>query len=342
MLETLQIRGVGANEKLNVEFGPYVTSIWGKNFIGKSWFIRALRLVCLNQPSGTSFINWDSDKAKVRLSIDGKRVLRIRSKNINQYKLSGVEKPYSAFGQNTVPRDIAEIINLSDLNFQKQHEAPFWFQETRGEVSRKLNAIVNLEIIDNTLAGISSKLRKAKVVVELTEKSLDKAIQDQKKLSYIEELDEELKNIEKLGKRHEKFARDCDIIEEKLKLAVKYKLIREKRLKLISEADSVLYEGDRYQKMTDSMEKLSNLIESAKSCQKVLSKKIPSIKPLEDLKNEHEELVKQCERLDSLVSWAKSRRREKCRIEKALQQYRKDLEQISKGRCPVCGKKQTS
>ena len=337
-LEKLQIRGFGSNKKLDIEFSPNVTSIIGKSFEGKSWALRALRWVSLNKPAGTAYINWDSDEAKVRLSIDKKKVIRIRSKTINSYRLSDKEKPYVAFG-NDVPRDIAKLVNVSDLNFQGQHSAPFWFCETAGEVSRQLNSIVNLEVIDKTLTEIDSQKRKTKIVIDITEKSLSEAVKEKKELEYVEQLDSDLKGVEKLQEQYREITEKRSTIDEKIELVSKYRLVREKRLESCSDGLKALSVGDSYRDIANSVEKLSDLIESAERFQSVIDNRPPSIKPLTKLKEKVEQITSQVDRLDSLIALVERRRQEKCQMEKTLKILTKELEEIAEGRCPLCGAK---
>lgn len=340
MIEKLQIRGFGANEKLDVEFSPNVTSIVGKSFIGKSWMLRALRWVMRNKPAGDSFINWDSDEAKVRLSIDSKKVTRIRSNSDNSYRLSGKAKPFVAFG-NDIPRDIDDLVNVSEINFQGQHSAPFWFCETAGEVSRQLNSIVNLEVIDSTLANIASELRKTKVVIEVTEKSLSKASKEKKELAYVEEMDVGLWKVEALQDQYKANVEKRTTIDQKLNLIAEYVSIQENSLGLVSDGLKAMSVAERYAEIAASVEKLSESIESAQSLQSVLRNRPPSIRPLEKLKKKTEQLSIQYYKLDNLIELVENGRQEKCRTGKNLMRFKKELEEIAEGRCPLCGKPMT-
>jgi len=338
MLEKLQIRNVGTNEKLDVELGRGTTTIVGKSFIGKSWILRALRLVALNKPAGTSFISWGTDKAKVRLSIDdGKRIIRIRSKNTNIYRFGGKKKPYVAFG-NDVPKDIAEILNLSEINFQGQHSAPFWFCETAGEVSRQLNSIVNLELIDSTLANIASELRTTTTVITITEKALGKAVQQKRELDYVKNLNRDLKNVEKLQKQYEEDTRKHSTIDEKVKICIKLRILRESSLEQVSDGLKVMSIGEMYQKTADSAERLSKLVKSARNLQNIIKARPPSILPLEKLRKRTEQTTGQYMRLDTLIKSVENRRQEKCQTEKILNKLKIELGEIAGGRCPLCGK----
>jgi len=211
MIEKIQIRYFRAHKKIDIEFSPFVNSIIGRNAAGKSTIIRAIRWVVKNKPSGNSVINWDSKKAAVRIIFNKDKITRTRSKTINSYKLNG--KEYKAFG-NDVPEDIKKAFNLSDINFQGQHEAPFWFCESAGEVSRQLNSIVNLQVIDDTLSNISSGIRKAKTNIEIITDRLKDAEDDRTKLTFVKEMDKELSHIEFIQKVKQGNAVKCSVLSD--------------------------------------------------------------------------------------------------------------------------------
>jgi len=338
MIEKLQIRGFGANEKLDIEFSPNVTSIVGKSFIGKSWMIRALRWVLLNKPAGDSFINWDSNEAKVRLPIDSKKVIRTRSKSLNTYRFSGKKEPYVAFG-NDVPKDIAELLNVSDINFQGQHAAPFWFCETAGEVSRQLNSIVNLKVIDSTLAEIDSQKRKTVIIIGVIEESLAKAIEEKKELAYIEDLNRDLMDVEGLWGSYEENTRKRRTIGELTNQVDLYASRRESCLGLASDGLKAMSEGDSYLRFVDLVEKLSKLIELSLDLRNIIKTKPPSLQPLQRLYERKEQAVRQYERLSILVESVKNMEDEKQQIEIRLGEFKEGMEKIVKGRCPLCGAK---
>lgn len=337
MIEKLQIRNVGTNKKLDIEFSPQATTIIGKNTIGKSWALRALRLVALNKPPGYSYINWDANKAKIRLSIDSKKVIRTRSKTTNSYRLSGKKKPYVAFGNN-VPNDIAKLLNVSEINFQGQHESPFWFCKTAGEVSRQLNSIVNLELIDSTLTNILSELNTTRTVIKITEKALTKTIQQKKDLLYVKDLNSDLENVEKLQKQYEQDTREHASIAEKVEICINTRNSIENRLEQVSDGLKAMSTGRQYLKIRGLVGKLSELVESGIDLQETLENKPPSFRPLEKLKKGTECITNQFDSLDILITSAKDRKEDLCQMETCLKDLQEELTEVTKGRCPLCGK----
>ena len=72
------------------------------------------------------------------------------------YVLNG--KTITKFGA-TVPYEVEDTIALNDLNIQSQHENYFLLQDTPGNVAKRLNELVNLDIIDFVLKNVNSDIR---------------------------------------------------------------------------------------------------------------------------------------------------------------------------------------
>lgn len=159
----MQVEFFEKHTRKRIVFSPLATSFIGLSDEGKSSLMRALRWACLNEPSGTAFIQWGQQFTRVRLGVDGRTVTR-RAGDKNIYKLDA--EVYKAFGRN-VPDDIAQLLNVSELNFQRQIEGPFWLTQSAPEVSRALNAIIDLGVIDETLATSASAVRKERATLDV-------------------------------------------------------------------------------------------------------------------------------------------------------------------------------
>lgn len=184
MIESVTIWNFQAHRKRRIIFDPRVTSLVGPSDAGKSAILRALRWVFLNKPSGDAFKRFGSAKVKVIVKIDGHTITRVRGK-ANTYYLDG--RKLKAFG-NSVPEPIAKILNVTEENFQRQIDAPFWFLKSAGEVSRELNKIVDLQIIDHSLASVAKGLSKAKATATVIEDRLEQALNQRAELSWVPEM----------------------------------------------------------------------------------------------------------------------------------------------------------
>lgn len=217
-LISLELCDFQAHKHILVEFGPACTVIRGPTDVGKSAILRALRWVCQNDIAGDDFIREGAKRTVVTLQVrQGKTkhtVQRIRGSGTNSYELDG--KEYKSFN-NGVPEDIAKLLNLNEINFQAQHDSPYWFAETAGEVSRRLNAIIDLSVIDTTLSNIAAEVRKAQERKTISEERLN---QNKKEYEELEPQRDRVEEFEELRQYHEKLtgletsvSQLCNVIE---------------------------------------------------------------------------------------------------------------------------------
>lgn len=206
MLKKLKLKNFQTHKNMEIEFDE-ITTIIGKSASGKTAVLRALNLIFNNKPSGIRYITHGEETARVTLEVDGSVIIRKRSKNLNKFFLD--KKEYTAFG-NDVPVDIKNLLNISELNIQKQLDSPLWFNLSPGEISKKLNLIVNLEEIDESLSFISTEVRKVGSELIICEDRIIEAERKIKEFDWSEsafnkfkKLEEEEKEIEKLKKEFE-------------------------------------------------------------------------------------------------------------------------------------------
>lgn len=197
MLERLQLTNFQKHRRFRLILDPSLTVIVGPSDRGKSAIIRAIRWLALNRPLGDEFINWDEEglRCEVRAWVDGHVVARAKDKNENTYELDG--KVFKSFGAD-VPAEIKALLNVCEINFSDQLDDPYWFKEPPAQVSRNLNSIVNLEVIDETLGTLISHRKKAIATLEVTETRLVQAKERVKALAYISKMDTALRAVEKL------------------------------------------------------------------------------------------------------------------------------------------------
>lgn len=191
MLTSLLIRNFQAHKSLEIQLDQ-ITTICGPSDIGKSAILRALYWLCMNRPSGEAFLREGAHFVSVRLGVDGRTIKRKKGK-ANTYSLDG--EVFKAFGS-AVPEEIAKLLNVTEENFQGQHDSPFWFSKTPGQVSKELNRIVSLEVIDNTLSNIASRMRREQERVNLTKQRLEDAKEHKRELIWVPDLDSSLKKLE--------------------------------------------------------------------------------------------------------------------------------------------------
>ena len=179
MITRIRIRNFQSHAKTELKL-EQVTSIVGSTDAGKSAVVRALRWALLNQPNGTAFIRKGKTKAFVEVIVDDVKVKRERGKQLNQYTTSFGD--FKALG-GKVPEDLTTLFGVSDLNFQGQHDSPFWFTASAGQVAKNLNAIVDLDIIDKIVDRARSSVREINRTIKFTKERLALAEEARDRLS---------------------------------------------------------------------------------------------------------------------------------------------------------------
>lgn len=144
MFESLTIDNVQSHRHSHLELSDGVTAIIGPSDYGKSTVIRVIRALYLNKLSKAHRSKWGGDSV-ISVRIDGVNITKKKTDKDNTYNIDN--KVYEAFGK-TTPEDISEILNINDINIQRQHDAPFLLSETNGEIARAINKVAGLDKID--------------------------------------------------------------------------------------------------------------------------------------------------------------------------------------------------
>lgn len=193
MLTKLTLRNFQGHRRFVLDVDPLVTTIVGPTDSGKSTLFRALRWLALNkQARGVEYIREGAEEVSVTLEVDGRRVTRSRGAK-NSYRLSG--RTYRAFGTEP-PEAVSSLLAMGELNFQRQIDPPLWFTESPGEVSRRLNQVVDLSLIDSTLESIDRRLRRARAELGVVGDRLKAARGDRDGLRGFRDADEALRGVE--------------------------------------------------------------------------------------------------------------------------------------------------
>jgi len=263
-----------AHDELVIDIDPQITTIKGPTDVGKSSILRALRWICLNDIAGEAFIKEGEKKTIVKLTVEeegnpGKwTVKRVRGTggSVNTYELDSNE--FKAFG-NGVPKQIGDILHLNEINFQGQHDSPFWFNETAGEVSRRLNSVIDLSVIDDVLGNIASEVRRSQERISLTNERLTEAKSEYEKLKPMED---RITDFEFLKLDNESLL----TIEARFtKLGSLITRVREAKIRItefeekFTEGKDIVALGAEAISLNDSADELRDLIKQVEALQKV-------------------------------------------------------------------------
>lgn len=197
---SLHLKDFQCHADLEIKFSSRITTLLGPTDCGKSAVLRALRWGCLNDFQGEGFVREGARRAEVEVVFrEGDKsflLVRVKGGGVNLYVLDG--KEYRSFGTG-VPEDIQRKLQLHPLHFQDQHDPPFWFHETAGEVSRRLNAVVDLSVMDSALGYVAGRLRQWN---DKKDWHQEEAAKLQKELEAFTHLDRQWEDFQRLKARH--------------------------------------------------------------------------------------------------------------------------------------------
>lgn len=333
MIESITLMRFQRHDKLTVKFDPHLTCLTGDTGAGKSTVIRALMWLSFNRPSGLEMIKHGAAVCSCVLRVDGRVVRRKRGKRTNVYKLD--DAVFKAFGQN-VPEEIATLLNVSDINFQAQLDSPFWLADPAPKVSRELNAVVNLSVIDDTLSNAASSLRQAKAAWEVSEQRLKAASEELEALAHVPAFLKAVKEAEALEVKVLQKRNRLTALASRLEQARAAREIVQRSSDAMAEALALERLWGRVIAGRKRVERLRNLLDQlarAKSKASVAVENVPTL-----LYQRVIEGRQRLERLRSLVRAARQEEGRLCQIRNEATAASEEIKRLAKD-CPLCGQR---
>jgi DNA repair protein SbcC/Rad50 len=159
MINSIQIRDFQSHASTDLVLSKGINAIIGESDVGKSAILRAFNWSRNNRPLGDSFIRHGQKSASVEVIKDTGSVVRERSKSINRYVLGS--ETYTAFG-NAVPEMVVDFLDMSDINFQKQHDPYFLVFDSPGFVASYVRSCTGLSQLDEAVDKVASDIRTKK------------------------------------------------------------------------------------------------------------------------------------------------------------------------------------
>lgn len=335
MISKIIIKGYQRHKHLVLELDPGVTTIVGSTDQGKSAVLRALRWVCLNKPRGDDFINWEGARCAVTIRVEDHKITRAKGKDENTYIMDG--KDLNAIG-NDVPRDVMDILRIAPENFQEQHDPHFWISLPPPEVSRRLNEVVDLSVIDTTLSNLATSLRKTNAEKEVVQERLDGATKERRDLKYIKDAHTDLKEVERLDARHASLALRARAVGELAQRGLNLSASLQRIQGACRDGALVVSLGNQLEEATENMCALRNMVQEARKYKRTTQQKLPDLMPLEKIATTLKSLyAKEREGLGVLVVDAKTMMKAVKTYTKATAEASIALKEELGDECLLCG-----
>lgn len=335
MLTRLKIENFQKHVTFQIKFDPNVTAIVGDSDTGKSALLRAIRWLVLNRPSGDGFIREGEKECSVKVKVDGEVVERRKDGRENTYRLG--KTIFRSFGTD-VPAPVSGLLRLSPINFQGQHDPPFWFNLTAGEVAKELNEIVDLKLIDEVSAKLAQSIRRKRVEIDVVQDRLKQAGVEADELEWVEQAADELDSLTEAGKQQEAkrsqadrmalLVEDGKIYRESVSLLVTAKL-------RAMEVESV---GLAWREKRDEVGELSHIVAEGKNYQSLVDAPVPDLSGLEEVEAALDESLYKLAVLQKLVGDGERFQSTIEQKAQLLERSEERLRKLMKGRCPLCGR----
>jgi len=284
-------------------------------------------------------LSWGAKQSRGRLLVDGHEVERRRGSEGNFYALDG--KELKAFGVN-VPSPIADLLQVEAANFQQQFDLPYWLGQSAGYVGRELNSVVNLEVIDSTLAAITKELNLQRTAVKVSTERLAVARQRKADLDWVVAYNDKLTLAEEVAAQVAvKHARITQATAYSLK-ATTYRLAIRTASKRIRKLVKVVATSERILELDKQLTTLTVLQRQLQTTAQAATRKIPDLTTLEVTVKRLTRLQKRINKLHQL-QLAFTEARHTCqKTSTSLQCLETTLQQKYGDRCPICGSTQTT
>jgi exonuclease SbcC len=200
MIQAIQLNNFQKHKDLRLNLEPGLNIISGPSDAGKSAVIRALRYVALHEVLPKSFTTHGETHTGVSVLVSGTRVTRFRNSKESGYLHGG--DTYVAV-KNEQPDEVRRTTNLSDINFQSQHDSPFLLGLSPGQVAREINKVVDLQAIDMCQSWFGTEMRRSRTLLESSEQEVAGHTAQLEELSWVPEASSEWVDVKASGERLE-------------------------------------------------------------------------------------------------------------------------------------------
>ncbi|MFA5355259.1 MAG: AAA family ATPase [Candidatus Paceibacterota bacterium] len=198
MIKSLRVKNFKSHKDTTLVFDKGVNVIQGLSTTGKSAILNALRLLFNNRPQGGHyFSNFAGDKGATEIELelmDGQKVSLTKGIRVDKDGEKKVIGGVYTIGENEftcpkegIPDQVAEALNIGELNIQRQHSAPFLIMSSPGENARMVNRITKLEKTDEWVSDLASKINEGNRTILSTQEEIKQAEINLKKYSDIDE-----------------------------------------------------------------------------------------------------------------------------------------------------------
>jgi exonuclease SbcC len=321
-------------EKYSLNLSKNITTLVGPSDTGKSSLLRGLRWLAFNRPRGNNFVKHGEESTCLILRFDGKKLTRKKGKKVNTCQLD--RENFAALGDD-LPEVVKTSLNLSEVNFQRQSDPPFWFSLTPGELAKALNQVVDLSLIDSTLSSLSSSLKRAQAEEQVCEKRVKELEAKLDASSWVEDFCSDVQVITELEARVSEAQKKVTLLSSLLDASATAKTSTLKSRKRAELCSVIKLEAERLIASQQSACTLEQILRETTKCIELIGRKPPSLGDLEEEVATWQETKQKASSLQSLLAQIEKFRRSERQASLEATRAAETLGKESQGKCPLCG-----
>lgn len=247
MIKTLILRNIQSHKRTQLDFVEGLNVIIGATDSGKSAILRGLRKLIYNRPIGNAYRSWWGGRLLIKLITFDNETISYKEDTEREYSLSTITDPFKAFGTE-VPEEISKVLNLSEINLQRQLDSPFLLTISPGDVALHFNRIARLDQIDHGRQNIESSINQINSAIGR------EAIKGKPSTGLIHDLEINEKELIQYTDL-DKFEADLEVLEDvqadMIKTTQAHAKLIELREKILSKEDLLEQEGSILKIETD-------------------------------------------------------------------------------------------
>jgi exonuclease SbcC len=320
--------------KYSLNLSKNITTLVGPSDTGKSSLLRGLRWLAFNRPRGSNFVKHGEESTCLILRYDGKKLTRKKGKKVNTCTLG--QENFAALGDD-LPEVVKTSLNLSEVNFQRQSDPPFWFSLTPGDLAKALNQVVDLSLIDSTLSSLSSSLKRAQAEEQVCEKRVRELEGKLDDTSWVEDFCSDVQTITDLEARVSEAQKRVEQLATLLDASATAKASTLKSRKRAELCSVIKLEAECLIASQQRACTLEQILRETAKCRELIGRKPPSLGDLEEEVATWQETKQKAESLRSLSSQIARSRSSLSSLRGEATRAAETLGRESQGKCPLCG-----
>ena len=357
MIESLHLVNFEKHNDTLIEFAPGINVIKGSTDQGKSTIRRALTYVAFSRPvQGRP--NDKSKDSHVTICCTGiPPITRGRTggkKGKNYYKIGSKEiygegkDPLKAF-KRTVPDEITEMLDLSEVNIQEQFKEYYLLQSTAGQVAKTIHKLLGMDLVDKTAKIANSAITAQAKLLESRKIQITNIETDIKKYDYIESLETEFTDLELAIQNYEELEAKshnlttllerCKILQQRMAAAKIPNLVEDSARSLVIKILEINKQQIKFDKLHQAIKAIDKITKKQRELKEWLRVESGAIELQKEITDFQTQEI-QTQRLVELAEQLQENHRQIINIQNTIRSNTKNLTALKKKIkiCPVCKK----